>query len=115
MIDIKSVRKLALSFDETEEMPHFEKQSFRIKKKIFATLDSKSKQVVLKLSAVDQSVFSAHDSSAIYPVPGGWGKRGWTRVDLKKVRKDIFKDALTTAYCAVAPKKLAEKYQPQIN
>jgi predicted DNA-binding protein (MmcQ/YjbR family) len=113
MIDIKTVRQLALAFDESEEKPHFEKQSFRVRKKIFATLDAKSKTMVLKLSAVDQSVFSDRDGTVIYPVPGSWGKQGWTKVELKKVRKDIFKDALTTAYCTVAPKKLAEKYLPQ--
>src|SRR5690349_18170487 len=115
MIDSKTVRKLALAFDDAEEMPHFEKQSLRVRKKIFVTLDTRSKLAVLKLSAVDQSVFSAYDNTAIYPIPGAWGKQGWTRVDLRKVRKDIFKDALTTAYCTVAPKKLAEKYQPRID
>jgi hypothetical protein len=113
MIDIKTVRQLALSFEEAEEKPHFEKQSFRVRKKIFATLDKSNKSVVLKLSAIDQSVFSDYDRTVIYPVPGGWGKQGWTKVELKKVRKDIFKDALTMAYCTVAPKKLAEKYLPQ--
>lgn len=113
MIDIKTVRRLALSLDETEEKPHFEKQSFRVRKKIFATLDTRLKKVVLKLSAVDQSVFSDYDRTAIYPVAGSWGKQGWTQVELKNVRKDIFKDALTTAYCTVAPKKLAEKYLPK--
>jgi len=112
MIDIKTVRHLASAFDETEEKPHFHKQSFRIRKKIFATLDTQAKTVVLKLSAVDQSVFSDYNRAAIYPVPGGWGKQGWTTIELKKVRKDIFKDALTTAYCTAAPKKLAEKYLP---
>jgi predicted DNA-binding protein (MmcQ/YjbR family) len=113
MIDVKTVRQLALAFDEAEEKPHFEKQSFRVRKKIFATLDTKAKTVVLKLSAVDQSVFSGRDPAVIYPVSGGWGRQGWTKVELKKVRKDIFKDALTTAYCTVAPKKLAEKYLPK--
>jgi len=112
MIDIKTVRQFALAFDETEEKPHFEKQSFRVRKKIFATLDTQSKTVVLKLSAVDQSVFSDCNPTAIYPVPGGWGKQGWTKVELKRVKKGVFKDALTTAYCTVAPKKLAEKYLP---
>jgi predicted DNA-binding protein (MmcQ/YjbR family) len=115
MINIETVRKLALAFDESEEKPHFDKQSFRVRKKIFATLDVRLGKAVLKLPAADQSVFSAYDSSAIYPVPGSWGRQGWTQIELKKVRKDIFKDAITTAYCAVAPKKLAEKYLPQIN
>ena len=113
MVDIKTVRKLALSFAEAEEAPHFEKASFRIRKKIFATLDKKNNRVVLKLSLIDQSVFSSHNKAVIYPVPNAWGKQGWTIVELKRVRKDLFTDALTMAYCAVAPKTLAVTYTPQ--
>ena len=112
MIDIATVRKLALSFDGAVELPHFELTSFRINKKIFATMDIKKKRVCLMLSLIDQSVFSAFDKSIIYPVPNKWGKKGATYVELQKVRKDIFQDALTTAYCRVAPKKLANQYQP---
>jgi hypothetical protein len=96
-----------------EQQPHFEKLSFRVKKKIFATLDSHAKQAVLKLSLIDQSVFSNFDPSVIYPVNGAWGKQGWTKIELKKVRKGMLVDALTTAYCTVAPKTLAQKYQPE--
>jgi len=112
MISEETVRDLALSFEETVEQAHFEKTSFRVKKKIFATMDTNSMHVVLKLSEIDQSVFSDYDDS-IYPVPGGWGKKGWTRVEMQKVREDLFKDALTTAYREVAPKKLADKYKPE--
>lgn len=111
MIQIEEVRKIALAFEEATESPHFERTSFRVRKKIFATLDNEKKQVVLKFSLVDQSVFSGFDSEAIYPVPGGWGTKGWTIVELDRVGKDIFQDALVTSYCEVAPKKLAEKYR----
>jgi hypothetical protein len=113
MIDIATVRKLALSFEGTVELPHFEKTSFRINKKIFATMDIKNKRVCLLLSPIDQSVFCEFDPSIIYPVPNKWGKNGATLVELQKVRKGIFQDALTTAYCRVAPKKLANLYQPK--
>jgi predicted DNA-binding protein (MmcQ/YjbR family) len=112
MISIETFRKLALSFPEAEEQPHFEKPSFRIKKKIFATLSVKENQCVLKLSPIDQSVFVNYNNKIIYPVKGAWGKQGWTMVNLKKVRKDLFTDALTTAYCSVAPKKLASMVRP---
>jgi predicted DNA-binding protein (MmcQ/YjbR family) len=111
MMGIEEFRKLALSFDEAEEQPHFDKPSFRIKKKIFATLDLKKNIVCLKLSLINQSVFSAFDKTIIYPVPNAWGKQGWTYVELKKIRKDMLMDALTCAYCEVAPKVLAEKYR----
>lgn len=58
MVTIETFRKLALSFPEAVEQPHFHKTSFRVKKKIFATMDEKEKRVVLKFSLVDQSVFS---------------------------------------------------------
>lgn len=104
MLSHETVRKLALSFEEAEELSHFEKPSFRIKKKIFATLDIKNNRVCLKLSVIDQSVFSAYDATVIYPVPNAWGKQGWTFVNLKKVRRDMFKDALTCAYEEVSKK-----------
>lgn len=109
MISIESFRKIALGFEEAEEQPHFEKASFRVNKKIFATLDVKLKSVVIKLSEIEQSVFGAFDKTIIYPVNGAWGKQGWTVVELAKVKKEVLKDALKTSYCNVAPKRLSEK------
>ncbi len=110
MVSTDVFRTLALQFEESSEAPHFEKTSFRVKKKIFATLDVKNKKAVLKLDAANQSVFCAFDKRSIYPVNGAWGKQGWTVLELSKVRKDLLSDALTVAYCAVAPKTLALKY-----
>jgi len=115
MATIDDLRKLALSFPETTEEPHFEKTSFRIKKKIFATYDEKNKRACLKLSEIDQDVFSASDKTIIYAVPNKWGKQGWTFVEMEKVNKELFIDALTTAYCEVAPKKFAELIRPNDN
>ena len=110
MVSIETVRQLALSFPETDEHPHFDRQAFRVKKKIFATLSEKDMTVSLKLTLMDQSVFCAFDTTVIYPVAGGWGRMGFTLVNLKKVKKIMFKDALTTAWCTVAPSKLAERF-----
>lgn len=111
MVKQEQFRKLALLFDEAEELPHFEKASFRVKKKIFATLDVKNKRACLKLSAVHQSVFAAYDKSVVYAVPNAWGKQGWTFVELSKVKKEMLEDMLTCAYCEVAPEKLAVNYR----
>src|SRR5688572_16067812 len=112
MVSLDTVRKLSLSFPEAEEMPHFEKASFRVKKKIFATLDAKNKRCVVKLSAVDQSVFCKYDSTMIYPINNKWGKQGWTIIELKKVPKKLLVDAVTTSYCQVAPEKLSKLLRP---
>jgi len=62
---------------------------------------------MVKLSLSDQSVFCSFDNSIIYPVPGGWGRQGSTFIELKKIKKGMLKDALTTAFCHVAPQKIA--------
>mgnify|MGYP003577946137 CR=1 FL=1 len=44
MVSIETFRELAMSFPNATEEPHFEKTSFRINKKIFATFDEKKKR-----------------------------------------------------------------------
>ena len=113
MVSIDTFRKLALSFPEATEEPHFEKTSFKVKKKIFATYDEIKKRACIKLSEIDQDVFSSADKTIIFPVDNKWGKQGWTLIEMNKVHKDLFIDALTTAYCEVAPKKLADQIRPK--
>jgi predicted DNA-binding protein (MmcQ/YjbR family) len=109
MVTNETFKMLALSFPETIELPHFDLTSFRVKKKIFATLSIEKQRAMLILSLVDQSVFCSFDKEIIYPVPGAWGKTGCTYFELKKIKKEMLKDALTQAYCNVAPKSLIEK------
>ncbi|MBL7924787.1 MAG: MmcQ/YjbR family DNA-binding protein [Bacteroidia bacterium] len=110
MVSRESVRRIALAFEETKEDPHFDKIAFKVKGKIFATLNLEHMRACVRLSAVDQDVFCAYDQEVIYPVPNAWGKYGWTLINLKKVKAVMFKDAITSAYCFVAPARLSKKY-----
>lgn len=110
MVTVAAARQLALSLPETEEKSHFETPDFRVKNKIFATIKADKQLMMVKLSAVDQSVFCSFDTTVIYPVPGGWGLQGATYIELKKVKKAMLLDALTTAWKQVAPKKMVAKY-----
>jgi hypothetical protein len=109
MVDIETFRRLALSFPGTIELPHFDKASFRVNKKIFATLDIENKRACVMLTELDQSVFSAFDKTVIYPVPNEWGKKGATYVELKTVRKGMLKDALAQAYNTIIETKSLTK------
>jgi len=111
MITTKTARQLAMTFEDVTEEPHFEITSFRVGKKIYATMNEPENRMTVRLSHLDQDVFCTFDKSVIYPVPNAWGKHGWTHVNLKAVRKEMLKDILTVAYCTVAPKKLADKYR----
>jgi predicted DNA-binding protein (MmcQ/YjbR family) len=105
-------RSLSLSYPETIEAPHFEKTSFRVRKKIFATYDFQSKLACLKLSERDQDLFCLSDSSLIFPVPNKWGKQGWTLAKIDELEEEVILDLIRAAYNQMAPEKLK---QPSAN
>lgn len=111
MINIETARKAALLLPDVEEKKHFERPDFRVNKKIFAVLHEKDHRMVVKLNIIDQSVFCAFDASVIYPVPGAWGRKGWTFINLVTVKKSMFNDALETAWKSVATKGMVEAYR----
>jgi predicted DNA-binding protein (MmcQ/YjbR family) len=98
----ETVRTLALSLPEVTEEPHFEKTSFRVKKKIFMTLNPAADRITVKLTAVDQDVFSQADG--IEAVPNKWGQQGWTNVYFEVVHPDLLRDVVETAYSTVKGK-----------
>lgn len=98
MVSVTTFKKLALSFPHSVEQPHFEKTSFRVNKKIFATLSTDGTKAVFKLSAIDQSVYCSTDRTIFSPVDNKWGKQGWTVVDLGKVTLIMLKEVLNCAY-----------------
>jgi hypothetical protein len=115
MIDVHTLRQMALSLPETTEEPHFEKTSFRVNKKIFATFDAAANRVCLMLSPEDQSSFCTFDKNVIYPVPNKWGLKGATFAELSSIKEEMLQHALEVAYCKVAPARLSkpiiEKWQ----
>jgi predicted DNA-binding protein (MmcQ/YjbR family) len=106
MISVHDFRKTAMSLPGSIELPHFEKSSFRLGKKIFATLTPEHSRACVKLSPEDQSVFCLIDKEMIYPVPNKWGLQGWTNINLSKVTKPILKDILSTAYSTLNAKSI---------
>lgn len=110
MVSIETARKAALSLPEAEEKSHFDIPDFRVKNKIFATLHLDKNYMMIKLSPVDQSVFCSFSRETVFPVPGGWGKKGATFFNLKKVKKSMLLDALRCAWQNTAPPKLVKHY-----
>lgn len=110
MVTIDQAKKMALSLPETEEKRHFHIPDFRVRNKIFATIHEDKNYMMVGLSLIDQSVFCAFSKEIIFPVPGGWGLKGATFINLKKVKKVMLKDALITAWKKAASVKMTEKY-----
>lgn len=113
MVSVSIFKDMALEMPEATMAMHFDKPSFRIRNKIFATLHEKDKKAVLKLSLVEQSVFVDMDPAIVYPVPGGWGKQGYTFVELSLVKKKILHEMIVCAWCNMAGSSLCKKYFPK--
>ena len=98
MITPEETKSIALSFEGTDERPHFNRTAFTVKKKIFATLSFKDKTLNLKFSPQVQMIFCPPNSNVIFAIPNGWGRQGWTTINLGKATKKLVKSALTEAY-----------------
>jgi len=104
MVSQQAFKKMALSFTNTEELPHFHLLSYRYKKKIFATLWEKENKVMIRLPVNDQFVYHSLDEKTFYPVPGIWGTRGSTFVELKTVSAKLLKECLSLGYAGLQKK-----------
>jgi YjbR protein len=91
-------RQVALSFADTAEAPHFEKQAFRSKKKIFATLLEDAAIGIALLTPAQQYTFVKMDEKNITPVPNKWGTKGATQLNIKGLSKTLLKEILEAAY-----------------
>lgn len=102
------IRALALALPEAEEHPHFDRASFRVRGKIFATLPPQKDGrdlVVLKLPPLVKESLQETDASAIVSL-GGWDKGGWTQLDIGRMDGAKLADLIRLAWRGVAPKKL---------
>jgi YjbR len=92
-------RRIALSFDGTEEGSHMGAADFRVGGRIFATLASvKEGFGNLMLTPEIQAEFVVEEPGVFIPVAGGWGRMGITHVRLAKANRDVLTGALRTAW-----------------
>jgi hypothetical protein len=108
MVRLSTARRLALSFPESTEEDHHGFPSFRVAKKIFATLpDKEHVHVMLSADAIDMAVGTA---------PGAceelwWGKQlAGVRVRLATVDQEVLAALLREAWRRRAPVRLRRSY-----
>ena len=107
----QAFRKLALSMPDAYEEPHFDRASFRIGKKIFATMtaDGKEAMVVVKDPDALNGLLSSFPD--VFFSHGGWTIRnGSLGVRLGNVDAALLKELLTESYASVV--KPAKKKAP---
>ena len=99
MIDKAAFIAMALSFQGTEQKPHFNRIGFKVtKKRMFATYLDSNHTANIFLTPDEQGIFCAMDSKNIYPVPNKWGEKGATTFELGQLPKEWVLEALLSAY-----------------
>jgi predicted DNA-binding protein (MmcQ/YjbR family) len=80
------LRKICLALPEAEERETWELPTFRVRDKIFASLDVSEKGWgTVKLTPEQQEILMEAEPAAFKPAAGAWGRRGWTQVRLAAV------------------------------
>ena len=102
----EALRQLALSLPESHEEPHFERTSFRVGKKIFATMTADGSEAMVKLPSPDDVDGLLSSEPAAFFSYGTWTVRnGALGVRLAKVRPAMMSQLVIGAWRSIAPKR----------
>jgi hypothetical protein len=96
-------REMALALPDAGEAPHFDRAAFRTPRKIFATLGTND-DLNLMFDPDLRDFYCEQAPEAFTPVPGGWGRNGATRCDLRRVDEATLGSALLAAHRLAAPR-----------
>ena len=110
MATANDLRRLALNLEGTTEAPHFDRAAFKVAR-IYVTLAADGKTANFKFTADEQEFKCMLAPEAFAPVPGGWGRMGWTTATLSKLKVAELKVALETAYQHALPKKPKSRHK----
>jgi hypothetical protein len=100
------VRAIALSLPEAVEQPHFDRPSFRVRGKIFATLPPGGELVVLMLPILVKESVLQTDPEAHVPLPAAWERSGSTQLRIGRMDRQKLADLIRLAWRTKAPKRL---------
>lgn len=104
----QDLRRIALSLEGTTEHPHMDRAAFKVAR-IYATLASDGRSANLLLSLDEQEFRCARRPEAFAPVPGGWGRMGYTTATLAALTKAELEEILRVAWGGAQPRPRAPK------
>ena len=95
----KDFKRIALSLEGAEAVPHADTEAFRVGGRIFATMASvKLGFGNLMLTPELQAEFIAERPDLFLPIHGGWGRMGMTHIRLAMADEDSLRGALHAAW-----------------
>ena len=102
----KAFRTLALSLPEALEAPHFERTSFRVGKKIFATMTANGTEAMVRVAPKERLQALLETHPGVFFGHGGWTERlGALGVRLAKADAELLGELLIGSWRSVASKR----------
>lgn len=99
-------RKLALSFPEAHEEPHMARTSFRVGKKIFATMnEDETEGVITKVEPRERLYRLAEEKPRQFFTMGGWSRMGALGIKLAHADEALVRELLEASWRRIAPKR----------
>ena len=98
------LRRIALALEGTSEAPHVDRAAFRVAR-IYVTLAADGQTANLKLEPGEQEFKCLLAPEVFSPVSGGWGRMGWTTVNLANAEIAELQAVLEMAWRHALPKK----------
>jgi hypothetical protein len=103
-VNIQAARRLALTLPGAAEEPHFDRTSFRVKGKIFATAALDGSFMNIFVDDQEREMMTAVDPKAYETLM--WGKTPYLHVHLAKAKARDVEVLLQAAWKRRAPKNL---------
>ncbi len=107
-VTVAQARALILSLEGASAAPHMDREAFRAGGTIFATLRNDG-LLNVKLTPEEQELRCQASPSVFSPVTGGWGKMGYTTINLATADEIDVKSALLSAWSASQPERRPPK------
>jgi hypothetical protein len=108
----EELRTIALGLPEAHSAPHFERESFRVGTKIFATMTEDGTEAMVRVAPqerVEELLF--HQPSVFFSY-GKWTLGlGAVGVKLAKVDPKLMTELVVASWKRIAPKKIAAAYE----
>jgi hypothetical protein len=108
-MQIRTIRRLALSLPEAEERETWQVPTFRVRGRIFAMLGDDARELWLKSTHDEQRALVATAPETFF-VPPYVGPSGWVGVRFGRVDRGEFEELLTEAWRLTAPKRLVSAF-----
>lgn len=105
MVDAERFTRMAMALPEVMSAPHFDRTAFK-GKRTFATLAGDGASVNLKLTPDEQEFKCQLAPEVFRPIDNGWGRQGWTVMNLAAATEEDVQAGLEMAYAhAVGPSR----------